>query len=389
VDPSLEFTPAMPSVNWVSLGLMLLAALVLAALSAVGIGIDAARRGTKTEAAAWGLAAFLFPPLVLPLYLLRAYLRPQRWADPPAVLPWVRTLNFLNISGWATLVPASVMIGVFVALMFTVGPHVMTDITWQIGVQGMILAPFVIVFTVGTRWLVDRRPAGSLGTPLAPADLLLRQFAGVVVGAGAPLLLVGILLLAGQAELTWAPTRGTLLGAALLAIPLYLAAFMEEITMRGYVQRTLYSSWGHAPAVLLSAVPFALMHLGNPNPSVLGLVNIALVGVFLSLTVIRTGNLWFATGCHVAWNFTLGPVLAIPVSGMEIQGLFHTEMTGADWLTGGAFGLEASPLATLLFLAMTLAALGTCLLGRRYDEPDERTGARPLAGPATTATGPG
>ena len=378
----------MPSVNWIALGSMLLAALALAMLSAAGIAVDATRRGSKTEAIAWGLGSFLFPPLVLPLYLVRAYLRPERRADPPAVLPWVRALAFLNLSGWAALVPSSVMIVVFVVLMFAVGPHVVTDITWQIGIQGMILAPFVIAFTVGARWLVDRRPAGSLGTPLAPADLILRQLLGLIVGAGAPLLLVGILVAAGQAELSWAPTRGTLLGAALLALPLYLAALMEEITMRGYVQRTLYASWGHAPAVLLSSVPFALMHLGNPNPSVLGLVNIALVGIFLSLTVIRTGNLWFATGCHVAWNFTLGPVLAIPVSGMEIQGLFRTEMTGADWLTGGSFGLEASPLATLLFLLMILAALVACLLGRRFDEPDERAGARPLASSAPAEAAP-
>lgn len=385
MEPSLEFGPGVQSVNWVSLGLMLAAALVLAALSALGIGIDAARRGSKTEAVAWGLASFLVPPLALPLYLVRAYLRPARRADPPAVLPWVRTLTFLNISGWATVVPGAAMAVVFVVLFFAVGPKVFGDITWQIGVQGLILGPFVIAFTVGARWLVDRRPPGSLGTPLAPADLILRQLAGVILGAGAPLLLVGVLVVAGQAQLTWAPTRGALLGAVLLAVPLYLAAFMEEITMRGYVQRTLYASWGHAPAVLLSAIPFSLMHLGNPNPSVLGLLNIAIIGVFFSLTVVRTGNLWFATGCHVAWNFTLGPVLAIPVSGMEIRGLFRTEMTGADWLTGGSFGLEASPLATALFLLMTLAALGACLLGRRFHEPDETTGARPLPSPGGTA----
>ena len=150
--------------------------------------------------------------------------------------------------------------------------------------------------------------------------------------------------------------------------------------MRGYVQRTVFAARGHVAAVLLSSVPFALLHAGNPNLSVLGLLNIALIGIFFSLTVIRTGTLWFAAGFHVAWNLTLGPVLAVPVSGMAFTGLFHTSMRGPDWLTGGGFGIEASVVCTVLFLPLIVAAGIACALRTRFREPSDEEAARPLGG---------
>lgn len=340
----------------------------LAAGAGVGVFVDASRRGSARGAAGWGLGTALFAPLGLPLYVWRVYRAPG--ADGRIILPWVRALLFLSTTVWVLLVPL-VIVSAVIGLLAVLDERVMEmPVVWM-AVQSLIMGTIVIVWTYAFRTFVDRRPPSSLGTPLNLRDTVAGQGAGVALGGISVVAVVGALVLSGHAHVTAEPTPAAALPLVLLAVPLYIAAFMEEIVMRGYVQRTVFTSWGHAPAVLLSALPFALLHAGNPNLSVLGLVNIALIGVFFALTVVRTGALWFAVGFHVAWNLTLGPVLAVPVSGIQMTGLFHTSLSGPAWLTGGEFGIEASAAATVLFVGMNAAGAIACAAGARFDEPPE------------------
>ncbi len=350
------------------IGVGLAAGLLIALAAALGIFFDGSRRTSRLEAAAWAAAAFLCPPLALAGYVVRAYYLPPPDADRVPLLPWVRSFNYLTVTAWMVVVPLVVMSAILGVLALVMGVEVLQDVVLLLAVQSLVLGSFVIAWTYAFRKLVDRQPMRSLGTPLNLGHTVVRQVAGAMVGAGALLSVVGILALTGHAELTWRPSVAGAVQVLLLLVPLYIAAFMEEIVMRGYVQRTVHASWGHVPAVVLSALPFALLHVGNPNLSILGVFNIFLIGVFFSLTVIRTGTLWFAAGCHVAWNLVLGPVLAIPVSGIQFEGLFTTTFDGPDWLTGGAFGLEGSVVATGVFGVMVVVTLALCALGNRYGE---------------------
>jgi len=363
------------SVWGVSLGVA--AGLLVLLGAAVGIYVDAARRLPHAEALKWAVGALLLPPLALPLYLLRAYYRSPT-PTPTLVLPWVRSLNYLSATTWAAMLPMIAMLAVVGILAMVFGDEVVEDLVLMLAIQGLTIGVFVIAWTYVIRFVVDRRAPRSLGTPLTVLDVLGRQGAGALCGASAIAVVVGTLVATGHAEVTFEPTRAGLLQIALLLVPLYAAAFMEEIVMRGYLQRTVYASFGHVPAVAAAASAFALLHVGNPHLSALGLLNIGLIGVFFSLTVIRTGTLWFAVGCHWAWNIALGPVLAVPVSGIEFRGVFHTRLHGPDWLTGGAFGIEGSALATAVFGLLVVAAGAACALGTRFEEPADEVAARPL-----------
>ena len=365
------------AVNPWGIALGVAAAVVVVVGAAVGLYVDARRRSPRAEALSWAIGALVLPPLALPLYLLRAYYRPDT-PGPPLVLPWVRSLNYLSVTIWAVLLPMIAMVGVIGVLALVVGDEVVEDLVLVLAIQGLTVGAFVIAWTYAVRFLVDRRTPRSLGTPLTLADAVGRQLLGVGCGAGAITLLLGTMWATGHAEIAFTPSAPGALQIALLLVPLYAAAFMEEVVMRGYLQRTLYASWGHVPAVLGSALAFSLLHVGNPHLSVIGLLNIGLIGVFFSLTVIRTGTLWFAAGCHWAWNLALGPVVALPVSGIEFRGLFRTRLHGPDWLTGGEFGLEGSVLATAVFGSLVVAAGGLCVIRSRFDEPGDEVAARPL-----------
>lgn len=129
------------------------------------------------------------------------------------------------------------------------------------------------------------------------------------------------------------------------------AAVHEELAFRGYVFQKLLT-WRRDVAYLFSGVVFAALHSGNLSVSWLALGNIALAGVMLGLAYERTRRLWLPIGLHLAWNVGSGPILGYEVSGFSARStLFITSGRGADWLTGGAFGLEGSICATVVEVA--------------------------------------
>jgi hypothetical protein len=106
------------------------------------------------------------------------------------------------------------------------------------------------------------------------------------------------------------------------------------------------------------------------------IVNIFLAGVLLSLAYVRTRSLWFATGLHAGWNWTMASLFGFPVSGLSIVDtpLYDARETGADWWTGGAFGPEAGLAGTLAVLAGVLWLWRT----RALAESERMRARRPL-----------
>jgi membrane protease YdiL (CAAX protease family) len=102
--------------------------------------------------------------------------------------------------------------------------------------------------------------------------------------------------------------------------------------------------------VILSALIFGFLHIWNPNATLFSSVSIALTaGVILAMLYVITRRLWVPIGLHIGWNLTLGGVYGAPVSGGEPGGIVVSDFTGPDWLTGGAFGPEASIITLCVF----------------------------------------
>jgi hypothetical protein len=137
-----------------------------------------------------------------------------------------------------------------------------------------------------------------------------------------------------------------------------LPAAGEEALMRGYLFQALAEAWGGGVALWFTSVVFGLLHLGNPNTSWVGLANIMLAGLFLGLIYWRTASLWWATGAHMGWNWTMGFLADLPVSGLEVVNTpgIEPRIGGPEWLTGGSFGPEGSIVATLV-LGLTVIKL--------------------------------
>jgi len=133
----------------------------------------------------------------------------------------------------------------------------------------------------------------------------------------------------------------------------------EEAVFRGVIQRKLEAMFGTWAALVATSAFFGLAHLMNPGATMFAAFAIACeAGVMLGAAYLLTRRLWLPIGIHMGWNFTQGWVFSIPVSGSPPpKGLLETQLTGPEWLTGGAFGLEASFIALVVATGLGIAFL--------------------------------
>jgi hypothetical protein len=95
------------------------------------------------------------------------------------------------------------------------------------------------------------------------------------------------------------------------------------------------------------------LHLGHKTESLVGLAQVGIIGMILAYSVRRTGALWFALGCHGAWDFAETYIYGVPDSGMTSPGAMSTiALHGPTWLTGGITGPEASWLVFPVFAGL-------------------------------------
>ncbi len=193
-----------------------------------------------------------------------------------------------------------------------------------------------------------------------------RLLRGVGLGVVMAAVAVGMAFAFDQAAVSFFADWGFWLSVSLpLGLGLLLAALSEELMFRGYPLRRLADAIGALPAMLVITLGFALAHAGNDNVTQLGLVNIFLAGVWLSVAFFSTGGMLLAWGAHFGWNAALAVGFDAPVSGYKFQVPMVEYTPGVHtWVDGGAFGPEGGIVATIVLIAGTFA-----IIGKRVRQP--------------------
>ncbi|MFZ2989232.1 CPBP family intramembrane glutamic endopeptidase [Ideonella sp.] len=209
------------------------------------------------------------------------------------------------------------------------------------------------MYTLYVRLIENRR-----ASELAIRGSLIELGLGLAGGAALVALVVAALALLGvyRFEAINAGVQG--LGAAFSQM-VFVGVF-EELLMRAIILRLIERSLGTWLALAISSALFGLAHLPGSGMGALPFAVAVVAGGFFGAAYLVTRRLWLCIGLHTAWNFTLGSLFSISVSGREpTAGLITGSLSGPHWLTGGSYGLEGS----VLTLAVLLAA-GTWLLAR-------------------------
>jgi uncharacterized protein len=228
----------------------------------------------------------------------------------------------------------------------------------QVSEKALFIYSFIISFLCSMltvyvfRKFIDRRSFRSLGF----AWKTYQRDAAVGLLLSVALLGIQSLILHVGGNLVW--TGVIFDGEGLISglLIMILVAIGEEAVFRGYILHNLAFSTNRWVALVISALLFSLFHSLNPNITVLAMVNIFLAGLVMGINYLYTGNLWFGIMFHLGWNFVLGPILGSAVSGLPLTSLLQQEVSGPEWFTGGAFGLEGSVLDGI-FSIISLAVL--------------------------------
>lgn len=237
----------------------------------------------------------------------------------------------------------------------------------------LVLQFLSLLITLFSVWLagrlLDRRRFSDFGFRFSRnwwADFIF----GLALGAVLMVLIFLIEWLAG-----WVTISGTFvttmegwpfaLAILIPAVMFVMVGIGEELFSRGY-QLTNFAEgfwgmkvspqWSVVIATLVSSAIFGILHIFNPNASLISSFNIFLAGILLAMGYILTGELAIPIGLHISWNFVQGNVFGFPVSGGSTHAatFIAIQQGGPDLWTGGAFGPEAGLVGVL---AMALGAL--------------------------------
>ena len=281
-------------------------------------------------------------------------------------------------SGWRVL--TFVLIYTFLLFLVTTGVRILyvlstrlwPNVAWPGNLEDFVYRIILLIAALGAGYICTRLLEGlpwrALGLTRHPGwlrDLLIGSaigfislaFATAIAAAGGGLRFS----FAGSAMLS-AIVR-TLIFSAILFIG---AALAEEALFRGYPLQTLTRAGLASLGILVTSVPFAAIHLQNPNVAQgFTFVNTALAGVWFAIAYLRTRSLWFPLGIHWAWNWTQASLFGLPVSGITSIAP-HPLLNGADlgpsWLTGGSYGIEGGLACTVTIVIFTLFIWRTRLL---------------------------
>jgi len=215
-----------------------------------------------------------------------------------------------------------------------------------------------------SRKYIDKESLTSLGlkfNKLAILDVIIGVVIGALIMAGMyfTLLYTGLIKFEGfswwienNASNVSFSSAGFLIALGVL-LQFTVVAWWEEIVFRGIILQNISKGLGLKWGIIISTIIFGLVHLGNPDATILSTFLIILVTLQLVYAYLKSGQLWLPIGLHLGWNFFQASIFGFSSSGLSSPTLISQSPIGPDWLSGGEFGAENS----LLIIPFTFASL--------------------------------
>ena len=225
--------------------------------------------------------------------------------------------------------------------------------------RGMLLAAALIASFICTR-LLDGLPWRAVGLWFHKSwfrDFVIGSLIGVLSLALATLIATlggGLRFSLSGRELIFPVLKTLVLSGALFII----AALAEEALLRGYPLQTMTRVRLFILGAIITSVTFAALHMGNPNFRLgIPVLNLVIAGIWFAVAYWRTRSLWLPLGIHWAWNWALGSLFGLPVSGLTDIAptpLLRGVDLGPTWLTGGDYGVEGGIAGTVALIISTV-----------------------------------
>jgi hypothetical protein len=188
----------------------------------------------------------------------------------------------------------------FSSIWFMLGTTILQEIAW-------VLVPVAFVVFVDRRRFSPREIGWESG-----ARAVKLFIAGMIVNALLGLAIVGTILITGwqQVEIYGIPAYGmaTVAGYLVLTAILMLAVGIgEETLFRGYIQTDLMRKYGNLPALIVTSLIFAAIHIvmliSGQEVSPLSIFNIFVASLVMGYLYVITGSICASIGFHFLQDF--------------------------------------------------------------------------------------
>jgi uncharacterized protein len=215
-------------------------------------------------------------------------------------------------------------------------------------IKGFIASSFVILSYIYFYRKYEKREIGEF----SGKGLLRNTVLGVLIGTFLQGLTILVIYFWGDFRIISVNPFSSIITPLAVA---FSVAIFEETLLRGIVFRIVEEKLGSYISLLISAIIFGAAHLLNPDSSLISSVCIGIVGFVLGASYIYSRSLWLPIAIHFSWNFVQSGIFGAITSGNEqTNSLFNTHISGAELITGGAFGPEGTIQAILFWLLVSI-----------------------------------
>lgn len=258
---------------------------------------------------------------------------------------WIELLKFLAVLISANLI--MVFVGEIIKKVFFQESVINEDISMLFQLYESVLGIGLVILYC---CVIEKRTIMSMG--FMKRHIFKQYIKGVCVGA----LLISVIVLMGVLFniFVFDGSNSNLNKKIILLflVGFVLQGFYEELVFRGFLMISIIRKNTILVAVVANSLLFGLTHGLNNGFQVLALFNLILFGIFESIYLLKTGNIWGVSAIHSMWNFIQGDIYGFNVSGMaQSQSMFIFKISNCEIFSGGTFGLEGSLLTTIVLLS--------------------------------------
>lgn len=215
-------------------------------------------------------------------------------------------------------------------------------------IRGIIASSFVIL----TYTYFYKKIEGRKILEFSGSGLFKNVISGVLIGTITLVLTVLVIYIWGNFRIVSVNSISSMVTPFAVA---FSVAVFEEILLRGIIFRIAEEKLGSYISLLISAIIFGVVHLFNPDRSVVSSICIGVAGFMFGASYIYGRSLWLPIAIHFSWNFMQSGVFGTITSGNEKSGsLFTTHISGNELITGGAFGPEGTIQAILFWSIVSI-----------------------------------
>lgn len=156
------------------------------------------------------------------------------------------------------------------------------------------------------------------------------------------------------------------------------AGMVEEMVFRGFIMHLLDKKIGRKAAVFIPSLLFGLVHIIGMDFSLFSCLQVIIAGTFVgimfSVIALERHSIWNSAIVHAIWNVViLGGFLSIGTKIDEYSAYTYVLKTNSFAITGGEFGIEASVIAMLGYVVVTLITyrkrrMNNAIRKKQYDK---------------------